>query len=143
MTAQPWDKLPALIDFEGGFSLWDVERLVRFAGSERAGARIIERIEQQLAENNIGHLPTKLPTDGTCRVLLYNRDRPNLGFVLRLVHDLATQEANDNTSATVCQLKMLLGGISEAYQPNAQRDAVARYAPQPEATAPVDKRVQP
>ncbi|MFI9078753.1 hypothetical protein ACIGW8_20135 [Streptomyces sioyaensis] len=126
---QAWAELPALIDFSGGYDLWDVERLVLFAGSQKAGARIIERIEQQLAENNIGHLPTKLPTDSTCRVLLYNKDQPNLGFILRLVHDLATHEADDNTNASIHQLKTLLDGISTMYQPNARRDAAARHAP--------------
>lgn len=127
MTEQPWDKLPAYIDFNGGYELWDVERLVRFAGSQKAGARIVERIEQQLAENNIGHLPTKLPTDGACRVLLYNKDQPNLGYVLRLIHELATQEVNDNTNPSIHQLNTLLDGISTVYQPNAARDAAARH----------------
>ncbi|MFF0698354.1 hypothetical protein ACFYU4_37690 [Streptomyces tendae] len=129
MTEQAWAKLPALIDFNGGYDLWDVERLVFFDGHQKAGARIVERIEQQLAENGIGHLPTKLPTDSTCQVLLYNKDQPNLGYVLRLVHELATQEVNDNTNPSIHQLNTLLNGISTAWQPTARRDAVARHAP--------------
>ncbi|MGW0692795.1 hypothetical protein [Streptomyces sp. NPDC002738] len=132
-TEQAWGKLPALIDFAGGYELWDVEMLVRFAGSQKAGVRIVERVEQQLAENNIGHLPTKLPTDSTCKVLLYNKDQPNLGFVLRLVHELATQDANDDTNASIHQLKTMLDGIM-AFRPTARRDAVARHAPQSDAS---------
>ncbi|MFD7993758.1 hypothetical protein [Streptomyces mexicanus] len=134
MTDQAWAKLPAYIDFSGGYDLWDVERLVRFAGSQKAGARIVERIEQQLAENNIGHLPAKLPTDSTCRVLLYNKDQPNLGFILRLIQELATGEVNDDTNASIHQLKTLLDGISAVYQPNAQRDAAARHAARSDAS---------
>ncbi|MFF3036472.1 MULTISPECIES: hypothetical protein [Streptomyces] len=128
ITENPWAELPSLIDFEGGYSLWDVDRLVRLAGSRKPGARIIEGIEKQLAELNIGHLPAKLPTTGTQSVLLYSKDRPNLGFVLTLVHNLATAEANDPTSGLVNQLHSLLNGISTAYQPTAARDAVARFA---------------
>ncbi|WP_329127312.1 hypothetical protein [Streptomyces sp. NBC_01465] len=131
-TEKAWAELPALIDFAGGYDLWDVERLVRFAGSQKAGLRIVERVEQQLAENNIGHLPTKLPTDGTCKVLLYNKDQPNLGYVLSLVHELATQDVNDNTNGSIHQLKSLLDGIM-SFRPTAQRDAVARHAPQSKA----------
>ncbi|WP_371605061.1 hypothetical protein OG345_41685 (plasmid) [Streptomyces sp. NBC_01220] len=124
-TEQTWANLPAFIDFSGGYSLWDVERLVRLTGSERAGSQIIKGIEQLLAENNIGHLPAKLPTDSTCRVLLYNRDQPNLGYILRLVHELATQDVDEDTNAHVHQLNLLLGGY---VRPTAASEAAARHA---------------
>ncbi|MCM8550510.1 hypothetical protein [Streptomyces sp. STCH 565 A] len=104
-----WAKLPEIIGLpDEGFALWDVERLVRFDGSRKAGSRIIERIEQQLAMNNIGHLPAKLPTDSTCPVLLYRKDVPGTGYILHLVHELATQEVSDETKPLVHQLNMLL-----------------------------------
>ncbi|GAA2271744.1 hypothetical protein GCM10010415_43070 [Streptomyces atrovirens] len=107
---EAWAKLPGYIAAIGGYDLWSVEMLVRFDGAQRAGARIIERIEQRLAANNVGHLPGRLPRDGNCRVLLYSKDQPNVGFILRLVHQLATQEVNDDTNALVQQLKMMLDG---------------------------------
>ncbi|MFC9961924.1 hypothetical protein ACFVIB_31725 [Streptomyces nigra] len=88
--------------------MWTLETLVRFDGAQRAGARIVERITERLAEHGIGHLPGRLPTDGNCRVLLYNREQPNVGFLLRLVHELATQEYSDNTNPSVHQLDSLL-----------------------------------
>lgn len=123
-----WASLPAFIDFSGGYVLWDIEMLVRLGGSQKAGARIIEGIEQQLAENHVGHLPAKLPTDSTRPVILYNKDQPNLGIVLSMVAQLASPEVNDN-SGTVHQLKILLDTISRTYQPNIQREAAARHAP--------------
>ncbi|MFJ7114944.1 hypothetical protein ACIQW4_17450 [Streptomyces albogriseolus] len=118
-----WAELPKLIRFPYGFELWDVERLVRFDGAQRAGARIIERIEQQLAKNNIGHLPTKLPTDGTCQVLLYCKDEPGLPFIVRLVHDLATKDVNDDTNASVHMLHTLLQAMRRTSQAAARKDA--------------------
>ncbi|MFI5990248.1 hypothetical protein ACIBAC_00140 [Streptomyces sp. NPDC051362] len=132
-TEKKWTDLPALIDFSGGYELWRVEMLVRMAGSRKAGLRIIESIEQHLAENNIGHLPTRLPTDGTCRVLLYNKDRPNLGYVLGMIHRLATEEVDENTNGTAHSLKTMLDGISEAFQPNARKEASAREVARREA----------
>ncbi|MFI8206752.1 hypothetical protein [Streptomyces sp. NPDC085937] len=122
-TEDAWAELPTLIRSPYGFVLWDVETLVRFDGAQRAGARIIERIEQQLAKNNIGHLPAKLPTDGTCQVLLYCRDEPGLSFIVRLVHDLATQDVNDNTNTTVHMLHALLQGMKNASQAGTGKDA--------------------
>lgn len=128
MAEQAWANLPALIDLHGGYDLWDVEQLVLFAGSTKPGAIIIQGIEQKLAEHNIGHLPTRLPTRGKCPVLLYNKDQPNLGYVLSLVHQLATQEVDDGTNGSAHQLKTLLDGISQRWQPTARRDAIARQA---------------
>jgi hypothetical protein len=110
---EAWAKLPGYLAAIGGYDLWSVEMLVRFDGAQRAGSRIIERIERQLAANNVGHLPARLPTDSNCRVLIYSRDQPNLGFVLRLVHELATQDVDDNTNASVHQLKVLLDGHAQ------------------------------
>jgi hypothetical protein len=107
---EAWAKLPGYIAAIGGYDLWSVETLVRFDGAQRAGARIIERIEQRLAENNVGHLPGRLPRDGNCRVLLYNMDQPNVGFIIRLVHELATRDVDDQTNASVHQLKTMLDG---------------------------------
>ncbi|MZE74671.1 hypothetical protein [Streptomyces sp. SID5789] len=121
--AEAWAELPNLIAFRGGYDLWDVETLVRFDGAQRAGARIIKRIEQQLALNNIGHLPGRLPTDSNCRVLLYNKDQPNVGFLIRLIHDLATDDVNENTNSTVYQLKSLLDARTKLECDLHQREA--------------------
>ncbi|MFG2774985.1 hypothetical protein [Streptomyces sp. NPDC048350] len=107
MHENEWAGLSAYLEGKGGYDRWDVERLVRISGSQKAGARIVERIEQELAKHNIGHLPSKLPTDGTCRVLLYTKTTPGLGSVLGLVHELATQE-DDATNDRVLRLESLL-----------------------------------
>lgn len=108
MSEEGWAALPAYIEGKGGYDRWDVERLVRFAGSQKAGARIVESIEQELAKNNVGHLPAKLPTDGSCRVLLYIKDKPGLGRVLQLAHELATQDSDETTGSRVLRLEALL-----------------------------------
>ncbi|MDH6629415.1 hypothetical protein M2271_007251 [Streptomyces sp. LBL] len=107
-----WGRLAATLKFIKGYAAWDVEQLVRLIGSQKAGARVIERIEEKLAEKNIGHLPTRLPTDSTRRVLLYSKEHVGLGYILSLVHQLATQEPADGENATVYQLESLLNGIS-------------------------------
>ncbi|MCM1973182.1 hypothetical protein [Streptomyces sp. G1] len=110
-----WARLPELIGVRG-YARWDVEMLVRFAGSRKAGARIIERIEEQLAKNYIGHLPAKLPTDSTCQVLLYRKDDPRFGFLLALVQQLATEDMNDSTNPSVYQLQSTLDAMSMVLQ---------------------------
>ncbi|MFF4057687.1 hypothetical protein ACFYZ0_18260 [Streptomyces sp. NPDC001708] len=107
---EAWAKLPRYLDMIGGYDLWHVETLVRFDGSERAGARIIERITEKLAEHQIGHLPGRLPTDGNCPVLLYSKTNTDIGFLISLVHQLATQDVSDHTSPSVHQLNSLLKG---------------------------------
>ncbi|WUH90389.1 hypothetical protein OG900_09925 [Streptomyces sp. NBC_00433] len=114
MSDQAWARLPEIIGYPGReFDLWDVETLVRLDGFQKAGARIIEHIEQQLAKNNIGHLPAKLPTDSTRQVLLYRKDVPGICHILSLVHQLATQDAGDGTNGAVNQLNSLLDGMTK------------------------------
>ncbi|MFJ4151969.1 hypothetical protein ACIP10_30960 [Streptomyces galbus] len=103
-----WAGLSQMLAGSGGYRVLNIESLVNFEGAQRAGANIIKRIEQRLAEANIGHLPTRLPTDSTCKVLLYNRDQPNVGFLIRLIHDLAIQEVGDDTNASVLRLQAVL-----------------------------------
>ena len=107
-----WGRLAATLKFVNGYGTRDVEELVRLIGSQKAGARVIERIEQKLAEHNIGHLPTRLPTDSTRRVLLYSKEHVGLGYILSMVHQLAVQDPADGDSATVYQLESLLNSIS-------------------------------
>ncbi|MEU5748206.1 hypothetical protein ABZ804_22040 [Streptomyces sp. NPDC047726] len=125
-----WEQLAAKLKLlHGGFVSKDVEDLVRLIGSQKAGARVIERIELKLAEHNIAHLPTKLPTDSTRRVLLYSRESADLGYVLSLVHKLALQEPADGDNATVYQLEALLKGIhavSQALRREGDRHPVTR-----------------
>ncbi|MFE0654642.1 hypothetical protein ACFVZH_39685 [Streptomyces sp. NPDC059534] len=112
MYADEWAGLSANLKFQDGFATWDVWQLVKLIGAKKAGARIIESIEQKLAENNIGHLPTKLPTDSTRRVLLYAKDHADTGFIVRLIHELALQEPDDGDNRSVHQLEILLNTIS-------------------------------
>jgi hypothetical protein len=95
-----------------GHEARDVEDLVRLAGAQKAGARVIERIEQKLAKLNIGHLPTKLPTDSTRRVLLYSKEHNGIGYLLSLVHELALQDPADEQNATVRRVDRLLQEVT-------------------------------
>ncbi|MEU9632597.1 hypothetical protein AB0D89_38325 [Streptomyces luteogriseus] len=98
MTAAQWDNLPKLIEFSGGYLSWNVSELLALDGARAAGVRIIERIEQELADRNIGHFPPRIPRDRTSRVLLYAQDRHGLGVVLHLARQLAAGETPEGTS---------------------------------------------
>ncbi|MGW2539758.1 hypothetical protein ACWC5I_02540 [Kitasatospora sp. NPDC001574] len=112
LAGNPWAALALEISHTGGFRLWDVERLVRTAGAQRAGSRVIEGIEQHLADNRLGHFPSRLPTDSTCKVLLYGKSDLNIGYVLSLVHTLATEDVNEDTNAQLHRLDLLLQSIT-------------------------------
>ncbi|MGP3777134.1 hypothetical protein ACTWJ8_40500 (plasmid) [Streptomyces sp. SDT5-1] len=116
-----WERLAHTLRW-AGHEARDVEDLVRLIGSQKAGARVIERIEQKLAEHNIGHLPTRLPTDSTRRVLLYSKENVGVGYVLSLVHELAVQDPADEHNASVNQLDSLLKNIT-SLSLNARRGA--------------------
>ncbi|MET7573358.1 hypothetical protein ABZT04_33410 [Streptomyces sp. NPDC005492] len=118
-----WARLAATLKFVKGYDARDVEELVRLIGAQKAGARVIERIEQKLADNNIGHLPTKLPTDSTRRVLLYSKEHVGLGYVLSLIHQLAIQDPADGENATVNQLESLLNSISALSRATARSES--------------------
>ncbi|MCD9904595.1 hypothetical protein LUR56_39975 [Streptomyces sp. MT29] len=98
-----WETLAQGVKWAGHETL-DVEDLVRRIGAQKAGVRVIERIEQKLKDHNIGHLPTKLPTDSTRRVLLYAKEHDGIGYVLGLVHELALQDPADDRNTTVQRL---------------------------------------
>jgi hypothetical protein len=103
---------------------------VRLVGAQKAGARVMERIEQKLAEHNIGHLPTKLPTDSTRRVLLYSKEHDAIGYLLSLVHELALQDPVDERNATVHRLDFALKEVT-SLKLNADRRGVNRpWTPQ-------------
>lgn len=98
MTAAQWDNLPELIEFNGGYLNWNVSELLGFAEARAAGARVVESIEQELAERNIGHLPRRIPRDRSCRVLLYTQDRHGLGVILHVARQLAAGETPEGVS---------------------------------------------
>ncbi|MGK5692814.1 hypothetical protein ACSNOJ_07825 [Streptomyces sp. URMC 128] len=106
-----WESLAHRLRW-AGHEARDVEGLVRLIGAQKAGARVIERIERKLADHNIGHLPTRLPTDSTRRVLLYSKEHEGVGFMLSLVHELAIQDPADERNAVVHQLDSSLKSIT-------------------------------
>ncbi|MFE6639589.1 hypothetical protein ACFVFT_38255 [Streptomyces tendae] len=106
-----WDSLAHRLRW-AGHEACDVESLVHLVGAQKAGARVIERIEEKLAKYNIGHLPTKLPTDSTRRVLLYSKEHEGVGFMLSLVHELAIQDPADEQNGTVHRLDRRLMEIT-------------------------------
>ncbi|MET7927034.1 hypothetical protein ABZT43_24140 [Streptomyces sp. NPDC005349] len=117
-----WAGLAGQLKFVNGYGTWDVQTLVRLIGSKKAGARVIERIEQKLAENKVGHLPTKLPTDGTRRVLLYSKEHVGLGYILSVIHELALQDPADGENARVNQLESMLKGITMLQRATGRND---------------------
>ncbi|MEU3199635.1 hypothetical protein [Streptomyces sp. NPDC006996] len=119
-----WESLARRLRW-AGHEARDVESLVRIAGAQKAGARVIERIEQKLADHNIGHLPTKLPTDSTRRVLLYSKEHDGIGYLLSLVHELALQDPADELNATVHRLDFALKEVT-SLKLNADRRGVNR-----------------
>jgi hypothetical protein len=124
-----WESLAHRVRW-AGHEARDVEDLVRLAGAQKAGARVIERIEQKLADHNIGHLPTKLPTDSTRRVLLYSKEHNGIGYLLSLVHELALQDPADERNTTVHRLDFALKEVT-SLKLNADRRGVNRpWAPQ-------------
>ncbi|MFE1117632.1 hypothetical protein [Streptomyces rochei] len=126
-----WARLAATLKYIDGYATQDVERLVHLIGAQKAGSRVIERIEQKPAEHNIGHLPTRLPTDSTRRVFLYSKENTSVGYMISLIHQLAVQEPGGGENATVHQLESLLKGFSaveRAARRNAGRLSTANQA---------------
>ncbi|MGY5009897.1 hypothetical protein ACWCY6_17710 [Streptomyces sp. 900105755] len=119
-----WESLAHRLRW-AGHEARDVENLVRLVGAQKAGARVIERIEQKLADHNIGHLPTKLPTDSTRRVLLYSKEHNGIGYLLSLVHELALQDPANELNATVHRLDFALKEVT-SLKLNADRRGVNR-----------------
>ncbi|MEU4304955.1 hypothetical protein [Streptomyces rochei] len=121
----------ATLKYIDGYATQDVERLVHLIGAQKAGSRVIERIEQKPAEHNIGHLPTRFPTDSTRRVFLYSKENTSVGYMISLIHQLAVQEPGGGENATVHQLESLLKGFSaveRAARRNAGRLSTANQA---------------
>ncbi|WMC84884.1 hypothetical protein [Streptomyces rochei] len=126
-----WARLAATLKYIDGYSTQDVEQLVRLIGAQKAGSRVIERIEQKPAEHNIGHLPTRLPTDSTRRVFLYSKENTSVGYMISLIHQLVVQEPGGGENTTVHQLESLLKGFSaveRAARRNAGRLSTANQA---------------
>lgn len=112
MAGSALRKIPAelreLIEFSGGFTDWTVEMLLQQAGAKRVGARILEQIEANLAEMNVGHLPTRLPHDRHRRVLLYSQEHPGAGVILHLTRLLAEDPSRLDPADADRYLTMLL-----------------------------------
>ena len=111
-----WSNYATMIEMGGGYHDTKVHELLTVAGRQAAGARIVEDIERELEENNIGHFPTRLPRDQTARVLLYKKDSAGLGFLLHVVRQLAdgTAAVGQETNQQVVQLAVLLNGLRAA-----------------------------
>lgn len=110
MNASPWDALPQMIEAGGGFEQTTVEFLLAVARSQKAGARVVEDIERELAERNISHFPPRLPRDRNRKVLLYNKARPDLGGLLHIVRELSAEQGSGEpvTDAKIGALGMIL-----------------------------------
>ncbi|MFF7838817.1 hypothetical protein ACFZC6_08375 [Streptomyces ossamyceticus] len=119
MNDRAWEGYRLLIESSGNCHVVGVHELVRvLMGKERAGVRIVEELERELAKHNIGHLPPRIPRDHKAQVLLYLQDRGGLGFVLHLVHQLVEGEAPSGitTDDQVRMLAMLLNTYRPASQ---------------------------
>lgn len=114
MTEALWETYAATVELSGGYRNTTVQELLAVAGKKAAGARIVETIEQELAAQNIGHFPPKIPRDQTARVLLYNQARPGLGTILHMVRQLSEGHASvEDSNRRIVGLSMLLDAIQE------------------------------
>ncbi|MCM2518307.1 hypothetical protein ACH4FA_36905 [Streptomyces sp. NPDC017966] len=121
MTENRWDKYRTIIESSGNFHVAGVHELLRVMGKQRAGAIIVQDLEEALAAHNIGHLPPRIPRDQNAKILLYNQDMPGAGFVLHLVRQLVAGEtsAGATTDQQIAMLSMSLG----PYRPALEKDA--------------------
>ncbi|MCF3142196.1 hypothetical protein [Streptomyces platensis] len=116
-TATAWGNLPDLIEANGGFLVWNVSELLALANAGAAGVRVVEGIERQLKEHNVGHLPQSIPRNRTRRDLLYTKDRPGLGLILHLARELAAVDGDttpDRIDAHISALGLALGVYSRS-----------------------------
>ncbi|MER5737336.1 hypothetical protein ABT117_16880 [Streptomyces sp. NPDC002262] len=121
--AEEWAGLPGMLRLKGGFMAWYVADLVRLAGAQRAGVRVVERIEQKLAENGIGHLPPRLPFDGSRQALLYAKSYSSFGSLLHRISTLATQDPAEGNNAKVTELETLLTHLRKYGENKYQADS--------------------
>ncbi|MFD4763252.1 hypothetical protein ACFWOJ_31690 [Streptomyces sp. NPDC058439] len=110
MSDERWTTYALMIEKIGTYRNTKVSELLSVAGRGKAGARIVEDIEQNLAAVNIGHFPPQIPRDQNARVLLYNQDRAGLGFVMHMVRQLAEGQGPAGATADeqIRGLSMLL-----------------------------------
>ncbi|MET8517770.1 hypothetical protein [Streptomyces sp. NPDC005077] len=111
MTDSPWKAYALMIEQIGTYRATRVSELLSVAGRVKAGALIVEDIERELAANNIGHFPPRIPREKNARVLLYNQDRAGLGFVMHMVRQLTEGQYTAGATADE-QILVLLRGSS-------------------------------
>ncbi|MFG3263395.1 hypothetical protein [Streptomyces bobili] len=123
MTDNRWNSYRLIIETSGNCHVTGVYELLSVLGKQRAGARIVEELERELAAHNIGHLPPRIPRDQNAQVLLYNQDSPGFGIVLHLVQQLSAGEtpANMTTDDQVRMLAILLNTYRSAAKEDAKR----------------------
>ncbi|MFJ8851081.1 hypothetical protein [Streptomyces sp. NPDC102437] len=69
-TDAMFDAIATIVE-KDGFFLWKVQGLKMITGDKRAGARKVERMEKELADRGILHLPRQIPRDEKAKVLFY------------------------------------------------------------------------
>ncbi|MGW0692794.1 hypothetical protein [Streptomyces sp. NPDC002738] len=121
MTDAPWKTYALMIEKIGTYRATRVSELLSVAGRVKAGALIVEGIERELAANNIGHFPPRIPRDHNAQVLLYNKDRAGLGFVMHMVRQLT--EGQDPAGATTDDQIRMLSMLLDAHQRPLKEDA--------------------
>lgn len=115
-----WTNLPAWIEQCGGFALTDVELLLNLSEEKMAGSRIVADIERRLEAAGVGHLPPRLPTSRSGRVLLYKKDS-GAGLILEFARLLAREEtpASMTVDGQVMLLADFLGANLQKREPAA------------------------
>ncbi|MFJ1552754.1 hypothetical protein [Streptomyces mirabilis] len=106
MTTTPWKTYAEIIAAEGGLRDARVQELLAVAGERKAGRRIIEGIERELAAQGVGHFPTTLPPDQNAMVMLYSQNLQGPGRLLHLVRQLT--ETGTSTNSEIVTLHALL-----------------------------------
>ncbi|MCG8971773.1 hypothetical protein [Streptomyces sp. CL12-4] len=124
MTDDRWSAYRTWIETDGNWRVVGVHELLRvLMGKQRAGARIVEKLEEELAAHNIGHLPPRIPRDQYAQVLLYNKDSSGLGFVMHLTRQLAEGKTPDGT--TTDQQVLMIAQLLETYRAAPTEDATS------------------
>ncbi|MET8270735.1 hypothetical protein [Streptomyces sp. NPDC005096] len=121
MTDARWKTYALMIENIGTYRATKVSELLSVAGRVKAGVQIVEGIERELAANNIGHFPPRIPRDQNARVLLYNQDRAGLGFLMHMVRQLT--EGQDTAGATADEQIRLLSMLLDGHRLAPKEDA--------------------
>lgn len=87
-----WSEIKEKVEQKDGVWTTTAAVLRNAAGYDRLGKNVTKKISSKLAQEGLGHVPTKLPRHGTAPVRLYLRGTDAGNFIAKAV---APSEEND------------------------------------------------